>query len=129
VGTPVDFASEAFTEANVGILVGTGTNLEGTDLAGVVVLGKKLVKIPHILRYCRRISFTIDLGLFMGLLYSVAIGVLAFTGWFSPLMMALLMTFITIPFVLLPLRLKRVRFGAESQSQLAPLAVASLSPS
>lgn len=108
VASPFD-NEVVLSEADVGLFLGTGLTLPGNK-AGVVVFGKRLLNLVHLIHYARYVIGTLRYHVFFGFVYLSCSLFSAAHGWLSPLMALVVMCTSSIVMVSLPLRLLRLKF-------------------
>lgn len=101
---------EAFKQANVSFVVGTGTQIPD-ERVGVLVLGDNLLRVVDFIAYARRAYRTIKFSFILGSLYGIGGIILAGLGWLTPISSLIAMTASSLLLTVFPLTLRRVRFG------------------
>jgi Cu+-exporting ATPase len=108
----------ALAEADLGIAIGTGTDV-AIEAGDIVLVGRGLKSLPAAIELSRKTMATIRLNLFWAFAYN-AIGIplaaglfYPWTGWLlSPIIASAAMAFSSVSVVLNSLRLKRFRVSA-----------------
>ena len=108
----------ALAEADLGIAIGTGTDV-AIEAGDIVLVGRGLKSLPAAIELSRKTMATIRLNLFWAFAYN-AVGIplaaglfYPWTGWLlSPIIASAAMAFSSVSVVLNSLRLKRFRVSA-----------------
>lgn len=98
----------ALTQADLGIAMGTGTDI-AIESGQIVIVGGDVIKIPEAIRISRKTFSSIKQNLFWAFIYNTLGIPLAAIGFLNPMIAAGAMVFSSISVVLNSLRLRRVR--------------------
>lgn len=96
-----------FKAADVGIILGLGTNLQSRDV-DVLILGRRLDKLIHLLKFSNRTLAVIKMGLIGGFALGAGILLLAASQLLAPFTALLLLGLSSLMMATLPLYLKNV---------------------
>lgn len=116
VGKEID-SLEPFGQANVGFVVGVGTKVIEHP-AQVHIFGNRLLSIPDLIGYSRKVARIIDFSTTLGFISNLGGLALTFTGLIHPVQALCAMTLSQLIIILLPLKLNKVTFGGVSHSEM-----------